>query len=130
MTGRKKIRIMIVDDLDRVRQDLRIALELIDDFEVVCEATDGGVAIRQAEKFSPDIVLMDLNMPEKNGFDATLQIKQRHLAGGVVILTIYDDFKNRHQAQKVGADAFLIKGAPISTFETTIRQVWNNSLTR
>ncbi len=123
MTGRKKIKILIVDDLERVRQDLKTALELSDDFMVVGEAADGKEAIQQAESLNPDIVLMDLNMPVMNGLDATSQIRRRHLAGGVVMLTIYDDLKNRTQAQKAGADAFLVKGTPIAVFEKIIRQI-------
>jgi len=130
MTGREKIEILIVDDLEGVRQDLRTALELTDVFAIVAEAVDGEDAIRQAERTRPDIVLMDLNMPVMNGFEATFQIKSRQLADAVVILTIYDEEKNRQRAQKAGADAFLVKGTPISIFEKTIRQVWKNSITK
>jgi DNA-binding NarL/FixJ family response regulator len=124
----KKIRLMIVDDLKRVRQDLKTALELVEDFVVVSEAVNGNDAIQKAERYCPDVVLIDLKMPVMGGFEAVLQMKNRHLVGGIVMLTIYDEIQNRHQAQKVGVDAFLVKGTSMSIFEKTIRQVWMNSV--
>lgn len=118
-----KIKILIVDDKERVRQDLRTALGLMEGLEVIGEAADGLEAVRETEKLSPDVVLMDLKMPRMDGFEAARQIKDRHLARGVVALTIYSDDSARARAALVGVDAFVEKGTSIQTLNEIIRQV-------
>ena len=118
-----KIKLLIVDDQERVRQDLRTALQLMQGLEVVGVAADGFEAVRQAEKLGPDVVLMDLKMPGMDGFEATRQIKARRLARSVVALTIYGDDSAREQAIRVGMDAFVEKGTPIQALAETIRKV-------
>jgi DNA-binding NarL/FixJ family response regulator len=119
-----KIKILIVDDREQVRQELRMALELMEGLDVIGEAADGLEALHQAEKLSPDVVLMDLEMPRMDGFEATRQIKDRRLARGVVALTIYGDDSSRERADRAGADAFVEKGASLQTLSEIIRQVW------
>jgi DNA-binding NarL/FixJ family response regulator len=119
-----KVRILIVDDLEHVRQGLRTVLQLTDDLEVVGEASNGLEAIQLAEQLEPDVVLMDLEMPKLDGFEATQRIKDRHPAIGVVMITIHDSNSNRERAAKVGVDAFVEKGTPIQVLSETIRQVW------
>ncbi len=118
-----KIRLLIVDDQEGVRQDLRTALELMRGLEVIGEAADGFEAVRQAEVLGPDVVLMDLKMPGMDGFEATRQIKARRLARSVVALTIYGDDSAREQAVRVGVDAFVEKGTPIQALAETIRKI-------
>jgi DNA-binding NarL/FixJ family response regulator len=102
-----------------------MALELMEGLEVVGEAADGLEAVHQAEKLSPDVVLMDLEMPRMDGFEATRQIKDRCLARGVVALTVYGDDSARSRADRAGVDAFVEKGASIQTLSEIIRQVWS-----
>jgi DNA-binding NarL/FixJ family response regulator len=123
-----KIEILIVDDKGQVRRDLRTALELMEGLEVVGEAADGLEAVHQAEKLGPDVVLMDLEMPRMDGFEATQQIKERCPARGVVALTIYGDTTTRKRAASVGVDAFVEKGASIQRLSEIIRQVWSQCL--
>lgn len=123
--GATKIKILVVDDSEQVRQDLKMALGLVEGLEVVGEAADGLEAVHQAEKLSPDVVLMDLEMPRMDGFEATRQIKDRCLARGVVALTVYSDDTARERADRVGADAFVEKGTPLQTLGAIIRQVWS-----
>jgi DNA-binding NarL/FixJ family response regulator len=123
-----RIRILIVDDKERVRQDLRTALGLMEELEVVGEAADGLEALHQAEKLSPDVVLIDLEMPRMDGFEATRQIKDRCLARGVVALTVYGDDSTRSRADRAGADAFVEKGTSLQTLSEIIRQVWSQCL--
>jgi DNA-binding NarL/FixJ family response regulator len=123
MENATKIKLLIVDDQKRVRQDLRTALQLMQGLEVVGEAADGFEAVRQAEDLGPDVVLMDLKMPGMDGFEAARQIKARRLACGVVALTIYGDDLAREQAIRVGMDAFVEKGTPIQALAETIRKV-------
>jgi DNA-binding NarL/FixJ family response regulator len=118
-----KIRILIVDDKERVRRDLTTALGLMEGLEVIGEAADGLEALWQAEKLSPDVVLMDLKMPRIDGFEAARQIKDRHLARGVVALSLYGDTTTRQRAARVGVDAFVEKGISIQTLNEIIRQV-------
>lgn len=119
----EKIKILVVDDLARVREGLKTVLELEEDLEVVGEAADGVEALQQAEKLSPDIVLMDLEMPGLDGFEATRQIKHRHLTRGVVVLTIHGDNRSRQRATQMGADAFVEKGTTTDELIEAIRQV-------
>jgi len=119
----ERIRILIVDDKARVRQDLKTALGLMEGLEVIGEAVDGLEALHQAEKLSPDVVLMDLKMPRMDGFEAAQQIKDRHLARVVVALTLYGDTTTRKRAASAGVDAFVEKGASIQTLSEIIRQV-------
>ena len=108
-------RILIVDDRAVVRTELHHVLELLADVTVVGEAVDGWDALRQAEALKPDIVLMDLEMPGLDGFEATRQIKALHLAQRVIVLTVYGDAFSRQKAMEAGADAFIVKGTDLLT---------------
>lgn len=118
-----KIKILIVDNLPHVRQGLRTVLQLIDDLEIVGEAANGLEAVQLAEQFRPDVVVMDLEMPVMDGFEASRQLKERYLAGGVVVLTIHGNRQAREWAIKAGVDAFIEKGATIETLVEAIREV-------
>jgi DNA-binding NarL/FixJ family response regulator len=105
-----QVRLLIVDDVDRVREELHRWLDLVDEVQVVGEARDGMEALRQAEGLHPDVVLMDLELPVLDGWQATREIKARGLAERVVVLTIHVDPASRQRALQAGADAFLSKG--------------------
>jgi len=119
--------VLIADNLAHVRQGIRTLLQLTDDFEVVGEAANGLEAVQMAEQIKPDIVIMDLKMPEMDGFEATRQIKNRHLAGGVIALTLYGSQHNRGRAAHAGADAFIEKDVAIDTLEKKIREVYKTT---
>ena len=121
-----KIKVLIVDDLPQVRQGLRTVLQLMEDIEVIGEASNGLEAVQLAKQHIPDIVVMDLEMPEMDGFEATRQIKRHHLARGVVVLTIHSSRHARERAASVGVDAFVEKGAAIETLVEAIRAVWSS----
>lgn len=128
MTTVEKIKIMIVDDVARVRQDLRTILELAEDLEVVGEAANGLEAVQLADKLNPDVVLMDLEMPVMDGFEATRLIKDRHLAKGVVVLSMHSYPSARERAAKTGVDAFVEKVAAVGALIPAIRRVSVSSL--
>ena len=108
-------RVLIVDDRAVVRDELHHVLELLADVTVVGEAVDGWDALHQAEALKPDIVLMDLEMPGMDGFEATRRIKAMHLARTVIVLTVYGDDLSRQKAKEAGADAFIVKGTDLLT---------------
>jgi DNA-binding NarL/FixJ family response regulator len=119
----RKIRMMIVDDLAPARWALRLFLEeTADGLEIVGEADNGLEAVRLAERLSPDIVLMDLEMPVMDGFESARQIKDRHLAKGVIVVTARGYGGTREQAAKAGVDAFVEK---VTAAETLIPAIWN-----
>ena len=108
-------RLLIVDDVFQVRAELRTLLALAGDIEIVGEAANGLEAVRQAVTLKPDVVLMDLEMPLMNGYQATRQIKQQLPACRVIALTIQDYAEALEQAVQSGVDAFIVKGAPLAS---------------
>jgi DNA-binding NarL/FixJ family response regulator len=114
------VRVLIVDDMPQVRQDLRLLLQLTGEIEIVGEAADGLEAIRQAEALRPDVVVMDLAMPGMDGFEATRQIKTRCPACRVVALTIHADKAAQQKAIQAGVDGFVVKGVSVETLMQAI----------
>ncbi len=104
-----KIGVLIVDDHAVVRQGLRTLLELQEDIEVVGEAANGLVAVEQAGQFLPDVVLMDLLMPEMDGIEATRRIRSLSPATKVIILTSFAEDDNVFPSIKAGAQGYLLK---------------------
>jgi DNA-binding NarL/FixJ family response regulator len=118
-----EIKLLIVDDLEHVRQGLRTILELAGDLKVVGEASNGLQAIQQVDRLHPDVVLMDLAMPQIDGLEATQRIKAQYPETGVVMITIHDSEETRDQAHRAGVDAFLAKGTDTGTLIQTIQEV-------
>jgi DNA-binding NarL/FixJ family response regulator len=114
-------RLLIVDDNAQVRQDLATLLPLLGCIEVVGEAGDGAQAVRQAEALSPDVVLMDLEMPVLDGYEAGRRIKAEHPSIRVVVLSAYGGPRARDLAQAAGLDGFIDKGAPVETIVQAIQ---------
>jgi len=113
-------RVLIVDDVDQVRYDLGIALALSGGLEIIGEAANGLEAVRLAERLNPDVVLMDLEMPVMDGYEATRWIKTRFPFCKVVALTVHGYDEAREKAHRSGVDAFLVKGAQIQEIVQTI----------
>jgi DNA-binding NarL/FixJ family response regulator len=107
----EKPRIMIVDDNPRARMALSACLSMLDAIEIIGEASNGEDAVQKVESQSPDMVLMDLQMPGMDGLQATRAIKERWPQIKVIVLTIYADALC--PARQAGADAFLVKGCPL-----------------
>lgn len=118
-----KIRVMIADDSDFVREGMRIILEADESFEVVGCAENGRRAIEIAEKNPPDIFLMDIQMPEMDGIEATKHIVENNL-GKVLILTTFDDDELVQRALKNGAKGYLIKNHTPEHLKQMIRSVY------
>ena len=107
--------VLIVDDSAVVRKELKNVLDLSGTVQVVGEAVDGWDAIRQTKALTPDIVLMDLEMPGLDGFEATRQIKALRLAQTVIAFSVYANPPNQKKALDAGADAFIVKGTDLRT---------------
>jgi len=120
------IRLLIVDDVARVRQDLHTMLSLAANvdkehsIEIVGEAADGSEAVRLAEFLKPEVILMDLEMPVLDGYEAARQIKTRYPACRVIALTIHDYKAARQRAGQAGIDDFVVKGAALETLMQAI----------
>jgi len=107
------VRVLIVDDVEKVRRDLRTILTLAGGIEIVGDASDGLEAIRLTESLNPDVILMDLEMPVLDGFEATRRIKTRWPTCRVIALTVHDYESARQKAFQAGVDEFIVKGAPL-----------------
>ena len=118
--SRRCVRVLIVDDMPQVRQELRGVLQLTGELEVVGEAANGLEAVSQAEALRPDAVVMDLEMPVMDGFEATRQIKERGLAERVVVLSLHADSDNLERARQAGADVFIDKASRFTTLMSAI----------
>jgi DNA-binding NarL/FixJ family response regulator len=103
------LRILIVDDHSLFRTGVRVALEGQAGIEVIGEAADGNEAIAQALAGKPDIILMDINMPNCNGLEATRQIKRQLPHTRIVMLTVSDTDGDLFEAIQGGADGYLLK---------------------
>ena len=103
------IRILIADDHGVMRKGLRLQLEQHQGIEVVGEASDGRDAVRLAEELHPDLVIMDIGMPNLNGIEATAQIVRRNPDAGVIILSVHSDEEYLLRALSAGAKGYLLK---------------------
>ncbi len=121
-----KIKVIIADDSDFVRDGMRIILEVDSDFEVLGCARNGHEAIEIAQVNRPDIFLMDIQMPEMDGIEATKYIAENHL-GKVLILTTFDDDELVQKALKNGAKGYLIKNHTPEHLKQMIKSVYNGT---
>jgi len=117
------IRVLIADDHPVVRRGLGALLSTVDGFEVVGEATDGAEAVREAQLLRPDVVLMDVRMPDLDGVEATRRIRKAVPDTHVLMLTMYDDDATVFTAMQAGARGYLLKGAEQDDITDAIRAV-------
>ncbi|HSP38764.1 MAG TPA: response regulator transcription factor [Frankiaceae bacterium] len=115
------IRVLIADDQTLVRTGFRVILEAEGDIEVVAEAENGFEAIRQAAFAKPDVILMDIRMPEHDGLAATEQILRQQDPPTIVVLTTFDKNEYVYRALRAGAAGFLLKDAPSSRLIAAVR---------
>jgi two-component system, NarL family, response regulator LiaR len=120
------IRVCIADDHAVVRQGLRVFLSAQPDIEVIGEAATGAEAIALVDRLSPDIMVMDLLMPDTDGFAATRHIRDACPQTRVIILTSYSAEGQVLRALRAGAFSYLLKDAEAGEIATAIRKTMNN----
>jgi DNA-binding NarL/FixJ family response regulator len=117
------IRILIADDHAVVREGLRAMLGSEIDMEVVGEAATGKEVVERAVELRPDVILMDIQMPDVNGIEATRRILESNPNAGVVVLTMFEDDDSVFSAMRSGARGYVLKGAPPSEILKVLRAV-------
>jgi len=121
-------RLVIADDHDLVRDGLRSMLEGEPDFEVVGEAQNGREAFQLCRSLRPDLVLMDVRMPEMDGLEATRAIKREHPEVGVLVVTMHDNPDYMFEAIKGGAAGYVLKDAPRDELIAAVRRALDGEL--
>lgn len=119
----EKIRILLADDHTVLRQGIAQALELQGDIAVVAQASNGAEAVELAQQHRPDVVLLDINMPELDGVEATRQITTTLPETGVIILTMYRRDDYIFEAIKAGASGYLLKEVALDELVRAVRAV-------
>ncbi len=119
----KKMRILLADDHSVVRRGFRLILETQSDMEVVGEASNGREAVQLAEKLQPDIVVMDVSMPELNGIEATRRIADVSVRTRILALSMHKDAVYVREILRAGAKGYLLKDAADQDLLNAIRAV-------
>ena len=120
-----KIRVLLADDHTILRAGLRMMLDAQPDIEVIGEASDGRQALAEAQRLQPDLVLMDITMPEMNGIEATRQIKRALDSTRVLILTMHENEEYLFQVLRAGASGYILKEAAGTELISAIRIVYS-----
>jgi DNA-binding NarL/FixJ family response regulator len=117
------IRIVLVDDQTLVRQGIRSLLQLAGDITIVGEAGDGDEALSVIAREKPDVVLLDVRMPKKNGLDVLRELKTTSTVPPIILLTTFDDDEALLAAVRAGAKGYLLKDVSLEQLTDAIRAV-------
>jgi YesN/AraC family two-component response regulator len=123
VSPKRKLRVLIADDVQETRRNTRLMLSTILDLEVVAIATNGLQAVQLAKEHHPDIVVMDINMPEMDGLTATKEINQIYPDTGCIIMSSERDTTTLRNAMSVGAQEYLIKPFTVDELEKAVNRV-------
>jgi len=122
-TAPRKIRIAVVDDYPIIREGLRNLTHAQPDIEVIAEGQSGQDALDIADNANPDVMVLDINLPDENGIEITHKLKTRRVDFPVVLLTAYDDYEQAIHAIRAGAAGYCAKDIPPQALLEGIRQV-------
>jgi DNA-binding NarL/FixJ family response regulator len=123
-----KLRILIADDHELVRRGLCTLLQAHEGWEVCCEATDGREAVEKAKQLKPDVVILDVGMPNLNGLAATRQLTQHDPNCKVIVLTISDSDQVIHEALNAGARGFVLKSDAARDLVSAVEALQRNRM--
>jgi YesN/AraC family two-component response regulator len=122
-TQNRKMRVLIADDIQETRRNTRLMLATIDDVEVVAIASNGVQAVQLANEHHPDIVFLDINMPEMDGLTAYQEILKTHPAMGCVIISAEKETVTLRTAMSIGVQEYLIKPFTVEELEIAVARV-------
>src|SRR5215216_5295604 len=122
-SSHRKLRVLIADDVQETRRNTRLMLATIDDLEVVAIAANVLQAVELAKEHHPDIVMLDINMPEMDGLSAYRRIAQIHPDTGCIIISAEKDTTTLRTAMSIGVQEYLIKPFTGDELETAIERV-------
>lgn len=122
-TQNKKMRVLIADDIQETRRNTRLMLATIDDVEVVAIASNGLQAVQFAQEHHPDIVFLDINMPEMDGLTAYSEILKIHPDTGCVVISAEKDTTTLRTAMSIGVQEYLIKPFTVEELEIAVARV-------
>ena len=120
LSQKRKLRVLIADDIQETRRNTRLMLATIDDVEVVAIAANGLQALQLAKEHHPDLVLLDINMPEMNGLTAYREISKVHPETGCIIISAEKDPATFRTAISIGVQEYLIKPFTVDELEAAI----------
>ena len=115
------ITVAIVDDHPIVRAGMRTVLELTDDIVVVADGGNGSEALQLVEEYAPDVLVLDINLPDQSGIDVTRQLKARNLSTTILILTAHDDSQAIFELLENGAIGYVLKDEALETLANAVR---------
>lgn len=119
----KKTKVLVADDHPLFREGLRSFIDLQDDMEIIGEAGNGIEAVEKAFVLTPDVVIMDIKMPELDGISAAKQIRAKHPGIGIVVLTTFEQEYEITECIKAGINSYLLKDAPPQDLLKAIRGI-------
>lgn len=122
---KEAIKITIADDQELIRDSLKIVLSANQDMEVIDTVANGREVIRSVRAAKPDVILMDVRMPEMDGVSCTQIIKENYPQIKIIILTTFDDDEYVYNALKYGASGYLLKGVSMAELSSAIRTVYD-----
>lgn len=117
------VRVMIADDHSMIREGLKQLLELGGDFEVIAEACDGVECLDKLTMITPDILLLDINMPNMNGLEVLQKIKEKKMKVKVLVLTVHNEVEYLLKAVDIGVNGYLLKDSESSELKKAILSV-------
>lgn len=124
----EKIRVLLADDHEVLRSGLALVVNQLDEFRIVGEASTGLGAITLAEELTPDLILLDLNMPGLSGLEALPILKQKSPLSKILILTMHDDTAYLRQSIKLGASGYILKKAARTELLYAMRSVMQGEI--
>lgn len=119
------IKLMIVDDHSMVREGLKQLLELDEDLKVISQASDGSEGLEKLQEDKPDVLLLDINLPNMNGLEMLKEIRERNISVKVLILTIHNEIDYLMKAVEIGCDGYVLKDSDSNLLKRAIYSVYN-----